>query len=166
MADVGDFDFVADLSQCPAIPIPVPALVDTPRSAVSTTGPDFGVDVDAIVDVPLVWDLAQGLRNLGNQIARRLGTPSGSMPDDPAYGFDLRDYVNGGFTPPQIGQIRGGVVAECLKDDRVQAADVDFSWKGSCITVTITVDTADGPFVFVLEVSALTVDLLDGRIAT
>lgn len=145
-------------------PDPIPPLVDI--ASIDSTSADagrLGVDVDAILDVPLRWGMTSGTRTLANGIARRLSTPAGSMPDDPNYGTDIRDYVNGGFTPTQLGQIRGAVESECLKDPRVQSASVDFSWIGASGTMkaVITIEIAEGTFTLVLAASALTVDMLD-----
>jgi len=166
MADVGDFEDVP--CDCPPAPGPAapPVLID-PQSSGNLSGPGrFGIDVDAILDVPLRWNLASGTRNLGNNLARRLGTVLGSMPDDPNYGFDLRDMLNGGFTPSQLGQLRAGVVAECLKDPRVQDCDAAFSWNSplAAFTATLTIATADGTFTFVLGVDAVTVALLNSQV--
>jgi hypothetical protein len=45
---------------------------------------DFGVDVDASVDVPRRWGLCSGKKNLGNALVRRL--------------LFLRSYVNAGLS--------------------------------------------------------------------
>lgn len=169
-SDIGDFDFVADLSQCPLPPatgVP-PVLVNPAASSISQGPGRFGTDIDAYFDVPIVWGLASGLRNLGNQLARRLSTVLGTMPDDPNYGFDVRDFLNGGFTTAQLGQIQSGASRECLKDPRVQDCAAIFSWNSplAAMTVTLQITTADGTFEFVLGVSDLTVELLDASVVS
>jgi hypothetical protein len=165
MADVGDFAF--DACDCPPPVVATPPVLVDPQSSGNLSGPGrFGIDVDAVLDVPLRWNLASGTRNLGNNLARRLGTVLGSMPDDPNYGFDLRDMLNGGFTPTQLGQLRASVVAECLKDPRVQDCQAAFSWNSpqAAFTATLTITTADGVFTFVLGVSDVSVALLDSQV--
>ncbi len=114
---------------------------------------DFGVDVDATVDVPLVWGLCSGFKNLGNALVRRL--------------LFLRNFVNAGLTPDQISSLRSRVMTAVEADPRVQAVD-SLVFNGPDVNGTLfvglVIDTADGPFPLVLAVTSVTVDILNNGV--
>ncbi len=131
-------------------PEPVPPLSEVPNaSSAPNLGPDYGVDVDAISDVPLRWNLCKGFRNLGNALARRLSTLRGALASDPSYGFDVRDMLSSGQTASAIGQLKSNIIAECEKDPRVQSIEdcsVAFNTGTNALTVKISGVGASGPF--------------------
>lgn len=122
-----------------------------------------GGDLDVISDLPgLSFGIATGLRNIGNAMARRLTTPRGGLFYDPDYGLDVRNYLNAGMTAAQLAQIQADVASEVAKDPRVEnpVVVVQSNVPTSTLQITISCDLAEGPFEFVLAVSALTVDLI------
>lgn len=135
MADVGDFDFVADTSDCDC-PDPISPLVDVASSSRPNTGPaSFGQDVDAHTDVPLMWGMCTGYRNLGNAIARRLDF--------------LRSMLNADLDAKGLSQLRSDIDAAVMADERVQAVslkNMSFNPQTSTLVIPLTIDTADGPF--------------------
>lgn len=138
-------------------PDPVAPLLDTPRSTAPVGTGEFGIDVDAVTDVPLDWALCSGLRNLGNALARRLGTVLGALASDPNYGFDLRDMLVAGVDQSTFGAFRGQIVAEIEKDERVSAVssiDFDFDDGTQQLAISIEVETALGPFSMVVQVAS------------
>lgn len=142
------------IPQCNCPPSAFTPLTDTPRSSVPPGTADMGVDVDAVQDVPLRWALCNGYRNLGNALARRV--------------LFLKDYLNAGLTQEQINQLQGRVSTAVAADPRVQSVSkvqLLFSLSAQTMTCNIWVQTAGGPFGYVMKVSALTVDVLDLRIA-
>jgi hypothetical protein len=137
-------------------PDPVPALSDVPVTAadLGAGGASMGVDIDAIADVPLRWGLCSGFRNLGNALARRV--------------LFLRDYLNAGMTDDEVSNLRGRVQAAIEADPRVQRLEqitLALNAGTQAMTVGIFVSTSDGPLRFIVSVSALTVDILDGKAA-
>jgi phage baseplate assembly protein W len=125
---------------------------------------DFGTDVDCRTGVPLRWGLVSGRANVVNAIARRFVTATGALPDDPAYGLDLRSYLNAGLTAAKLSQLRSSVVAQCELEPRIQSCDTvvfDFSFQASTLVITIGLTDAAGPFTLVLAVNDLTVAILN-----
>lgn len=137
-------------------PDPIVPLFEVARGTAPNTGPDFGVDVDALTDVPLDWSLCSGLRNLGNALARRLSTVLGALASDPNYGFDLRDMLNAGVDETRLSSMRGQIVAEIEKDPRVDSVssiDFDYNQSTQLLNVALEVETAVGPFALIIPIS-------------
>jgi phage baseplate assembly protein W len=137
-------------------PDPVAPLAEVARGANTNFGPDVGIDVDALTDVPLDWSLCSGLRNLGNALGRRLRTVLGALASDPNYGFDLRDMLNAGVDASRLSALRGQVVAEIEKDQRVNAVStIDFTYDGGtqALSIALSVETAVGPFDLIVPVT-------------
>jgi phage baseplate assembly protein W len=125
---------------------------------------DLGTDVDARSGVPLRWSLVSGRANLANALARRFITARGSLPDDPEYGADLRDYLSSGLTPAGLSQLRGTIVAQAAAEKRIQSVDsVDFAFNqsSSALAVALGLSDAQGPFDLILAITAVTVDILN-----
>ncbi len=105
--------------------------------------------------------IASGFRVVAEAVARRWMTPRGRLIGYPNYGFDLTQYINADVSERDIASLQSGAAAEALKDDRVTACDVSaVLGADGLLTVTGLLDTAQGPFTLVVEVSAVTVKLL------
>lgn len=143
----GSFSWYSDRAplgscSCPEPEPPTPALFEAPLGNGSNAGPDFGIDIDAIDDVPLSWSLASGYRNLGNALARRLSF--------------LTSLLNAGLTDEELQQFRSEIVRAVMADERVQGvAELDYTFnpRTSELRVSITVDTADGPFATIFSLT-------------
>ena len=93
--------------------------------------------------------------------ARRLITPRASLVDDPNYGYDLSDYIDADVTEQEIKEIQGGVDEELVKDERcLSCASTVTFLSGKLRVVAVCVD-ADGPFKLTLEVTNVTVEVLE-----
>jgi hypothetical protein len=110
---------------------------------------ELGIDVDAIADVPDRWALCTGFKNLGNALARRL--------------LFLREYLNAGLDEAAVANLRKRVQSAIEEDPRVASATISLALntQASTCTVGVTVDTATGPFSFVVQVTDLTVEVLN-----
>lgn len=130
------------------------ALTDDPN--------DLGTDINLVTDLAGVWGLALGPTNLINALLRRLSTPRGGLFYDPDYGYDLMSQVNSAITESDIETMNGSIVDELRKDSRVLSVTVGlvFTFATKTLQVTISIETADGPFDLVLAASAVTVELL------
>lgn len=90
-------------------------------------------------------------------LARRLGTPNGSIKYWPNYGTDLRQFLLD--TPPDY-VVANAAERECYKDERTQSARATIEWVESTILVTIRVETDSAQFVFAMSVSEAEVKLV------
>lgn len=121
--------------------------------------PDFGTDF-VVARSP---GKISGINNLVKKIIRRLKCPNGALYWDPAYGLDVRQYLNASVTPAKIQEIKQAVKTQCELDERVQSASVSVSnTANNQLFITVEITTQSGPdFVLILSVTKLTVDLLN-----
>lgn len=138
--------------------LPTPPVGSSPPDPTLT---ERGDDLDVRSDLNRSsFSLADGVRNIGNAIARRLITPRGGLVYDPAYGTDVRAYLSAGMTAAQVARLASEIQAEVNKDPRVGGADVSLAIAGTTMLITVLVDLAQGPFELVFRVTGLTVELL------
>jgi hypothetical protein len=122
---------------------------------------DFGTAVSWVSDMNAEGRLVSGFRVVAEAVARRWMTPRGRLIGYPNYGFDLTAYVNADMNARDIASLRAGAAAEAEKDERIVSADVSAVLDSSgLLTVTGLLNTGQGPFTMVVEVSAVTVKLL------
>lgn len=161
------------LTVLPGPPAIVPPVVDFPFVIRSPQQPDRAalallpeVDIDVVDDLPPSFRLAYGPKVLANFIARELITPEGSLAvnfqGDPAYGKDVRGRLNSAWSVQELSSLAAAIEGKIKRHERVQAAKVDVSHSlaTSTLSVQIEVETAAGPFKFVLAVGDVTVELL------
>jgi len=146
-----------------------PALVSQPRTAKPPARADeqlLGIDIDVIDDLPPTFRLAYGPKVIANYLARELITPEGALAvhfdGDPNYGYSVRGRLNSAWSLQELASLGGAIEAKCRRHDRIESATVAVShdMATSTLTVDITIETAAGPFRFLLSVTALTVELL------
>ncbi len=124
---------------------------------------DYGIDVYAITDHDPGVALVTGKRAVAQALARRLGTPRGGLFYDPEYGFDLRMFANSSFSSALQFQVQAGIEAEAVKDDRVISCASTVVYDSALETLRVTIEAISdfGPFRLVLDVSAVTVTVLE-----
>lgn len=130
---------------------------------------DFGRDIWCI-DSLKTGRCATGLQLLGQRLYHRLITPRGMLrggEDEANFGYDLASEI--GSTAASLSIVQGKVVQEIQADPEVESAECtieevrsggDVSW-----TVTVSVQSAQGPFDLVLAVDDVTVELIGLRAA-
>ena len=125
---------------------------------------DYGTTVSCVSDLAAPARLVSGLRVVGEAIARRLLTPAGGLIDDPEYGLDLRQYVNGDLTRADLARLASEIETEARKDQRVAAvrAVVTYDERALKLTATLEVRTGSGPFSLVLTASQASATYLLG----
>lgn len=158
----GYFPFVGSCI-CPPLPPPPPIPVPAPNPLlVAQTGADFGVDISFLSDLDPNFTLVSGFACLGQDLAHRFETPRGGLFYDGNYGTDIRGRLNEALSPKGQTKLASDIQAECMKDERVLActARVQLATATSTLTVTISVNTAAGPFQFILGVTSVSVTLL------
>ena len=125
----------------------------------------YGSDTACLYDTGLVDVIVTDPKRLiGERLGRRLQTPRGALAainDDPNFGFDVRQFTLGKFGPTQLAAAQSQVAAECLKDEQVASCTCVIALgQGGALSISLSVVTSAGPFVYTLNVTALTVDLL------
>lgn len=128
---------------------------------------DYGLDISTFAsssflqpDIDPSMPLITGNRVVAEAIARRLLTRRGKLIGSPNYGIDVRDFLNAAIDTRQISSIQGVIQTEVEKEERVETAVVGVTFAGERLTTDVRGATADGPFELVLNVSAVTVELL------
>jgi phage baseplate assembly protein W len=144
------------------VTVPPSAPVQISTQANFDLSDPLGVDISCYPDLDAGFALVSGYTALGQALARRLETPRGGLFYDPDYGTDVREMVNDAATSAFAQQRQQQIEAEALKDERVgtATATVTYSPATSTAAVKLTVDTAVGPFTFVLAVTQISIAVL------
>lgn len=126
----------------------------------------FGIDFDVLNEWPKTFALARGWKNLANALGRRLLTDEGflaiAFDGDPDYGFNVLGRLNSSWKPEDLAALDSQAEAQCRQDERVLDATVKSSFilASSTLEVDVLIETALGPFRFILRVSGVTIELL------
>ncbi len=125
----------------------------------------YGSDTSCVSGLSLIDTQVTDPRQvIGQRIARMLQTPRGglaSVGDDPNWGFDVRQFVNGKYKPSDIAAARSSIAAACTTDEQVSTAHVDIAvGQGGAMTFAIHLVSSEGPFSLTLDVRDLTVDVV------
>lgn len=123
---------------------------------------DLGVSLDCALDYTPTMASVSGVRSVENAIIRRLSRSTGTLWYDRSYGRNLCDFVNqSGVTRYEIEQ---AVEAEALEEERAREVDAVVRANASIfvghIELTVSGETNVGPFEFVLDITAVKVDVL------
>lgn len=122
---------------------------------------DYGKGIAGPTDLPAQFYFAEGTKNLGNHLARRLITPRGSMSWAPTDGFDVRSLINAELTPQARARAEASIAAEAERDERVERCQSTITRVSSSeLVVTLIITAAEGSFPLVLSVNSLSVALL------
>lgn len=121
--------------------------------------PDFGTDISTFPIPDTTFSPIAGFRVLHEALARRLLTRKGLLPFHPDYGVDLRQYLNEAVTDQTLQDAKATAMAELRQDERVDTIDatVTFTASTGVLSFLFRGQSASGPFVFTLAVSALSV---------
>jgi len=119
---------------------------------------DLGTCMGCVEDIRPV--MVSGRLAHAESIARRFQTPNGGLIDDPTYGYDIAGELNDDVSTLDLARMKARGEAECLKDERTLAATLTLVFANGVLTVTIILTDAQGPFVLVLSVTQLSVQLL------
>jgi hypothetical protein len=133
-------------------------------TAVFVSDPNsLGTDLSMFPDIGTRWTLTSGQACLAQDLVLRLSSDPQSLYYDLSWGFNLLGALNGGFTRTALAALQSRIVAECTKDQRVQscACTVVPNSGNNSLVVTLSIESADGPFDLVLGVSSLSVDILN-----
>lgn len=125
---------------------------------------DFGTDVYLQDDLSPVWGLASGDINYALACGRRISQRQGSMDfyDEKYACFDIRSYLNSKLDKVRLSQLQGKIAATQVNDPRTlrSRASATYDRNARALNIEVQNDTAEGPFLLVLQASAVSVDLL------
>lgn len=137
--------------------------------AVLIPTPDYGYDwttywrPDGQPDLDPNFATISGPRVVLEAVARRLITPRGSMLDR-EYGYDLRGLLQATLTTADTARIQAEIEAECLKDERVDTADVTvqlpLATGEMVITIQLSLSQQVSPFTLVFTLTADGVNII------
>lgn len=127
---------------------------------------DWGRDLSCITDLDTELSESTGHQVLAEALARRVITPNNTLLDDPAYGFDLTQYVNDDIDKRTLAEIAQRTRGQFLEDDRVRDAVVEISFTGGLLIVAATIYTFAAPFRLTLSVDQVDVTLLKAQVLT
>jgi hypothetical protein len=130
----------------------------------TTFGSDFAAVEDFDANLTFLEGDAGEARALSQALARRLSTPRGGNPFDPAYGLDIRGFIADIVSAEDA---EAQIENECRKDERVDDVTCTITVSGEGTDAIWTVNilctaTVGKTFNLTLEVSAVTVSLLKG----
>jgi hypothetical protein len=122
----------------------------------------IGPNAQGILDLDPSLREVSGIDVLIQSVVMRQTTPTGSAIDAPDDCFDLRGFISKGLSVARLGQIKGMITAQLLRDPRILsvAVAVSFSFQTSIMTIVETIRSSIGPFTLTLKVSAVTVQQL------
>lgn len=125
---------------------------------------DYGTDLSCLTDLTPLCGETSGMTLFLQSLARRVTTRRGSVIDDANYGLDVRDYLQDELSAEKLAMISSEVGSELIKDERVLTAvcTTTFNQTTKALTLSITGDGSLGPFLLVLSVSSVTVQILKG----
>jgi hypothetical protein len=113
------------------------------------------------LDLSMPSYMATGNQVVAEAILRRWTTSRGQLIDDPTYGWNVYDLVNDDLTPTDIANAQQQLGQEAQKDERVLSCTVNLVLSvAGMLQITAFVTTSAGPFQLVVNVSAVTVQLL------
>jgi hypothetical protein len=123
--------------------------------------PDFGTTLSCTFDLDAMGAQVTGLQALSQALIRRITTPRGRLLYDPNYGYDIMSEINDDVVDSQVGAIGAQMDQEFLKDQRVfsSTTTVTLSAFGE-IDTTSLIQSALGPFSLVLNVTAVSVNVV------
>lgn len=126
---------------------------------------DFGTDAALLNDLAPVWGLVSNDVNYAYSVGRHLSQREGSMDFyDPTYVcFDIRSYCSAKMNKALMSRLQGRIVRAVESDrDRTQrcTASIAFDNVLQGMTLTLQMQTNQGPFSLVFAASALTLSIL------
>ena len=125
---------------------------------------DYGSTISCTFDLDPMGATVSGLTALSQALIRRITTPRGRLLTDPNYGYDITGELNDDVTTQQVGAIGSNVDQEFLKDQRVFASSTTVALQADgSLDVSSQVQSALGPFSLVLNVSAVTVSIIQAQ---
>lgn len=120
--------------------------------------PAEGSDISGVEDIDRAWRVVSGRLALAQAFARRLGTPRGSLPDWPDYGYDLVSAIG---TSQTDSQIRQKVQEQATQEEEIEDIETSIErTQDGGVFLKIRLFDGDGPFEFTVNVSDLAIEAI------
>jgi hypothetical protein len=116
----------------------------------------LGTDISMGVDLDPGMSEVGGRRALADAIVRRLSTPTGGLPEFPAYGLDLTSYIGRAYSPEQL---EADVLDQVFQEEEVEDASVQLEYINGTISIVIAIDDALGPFDLTISIDEVDVSV-------
>lgn len=132
------------------------------------TFPDFGHDLNCLLDLDAAQSETSGLPTLLRALVRRLQCPNGGLVGDADYGYDIVGEIGDDIDLSDAARIAGNIDTEFQKDERVTASTTTAAIvpgpTGGVygLTTNTMVQTSAGPFRLVLSISNIVTILNSG----
>lgn len=115
---------------------------------------DFGRDLSCTDDLDPTMREVVGFELMREAVHRRLRTRRGLLIDDPNYGIDALDYVNGEMTAVELASIPAQIEGEIRKDERIAECTItQTSTAAGGVALNVLCETAAGPFSLTIPVT-------------
>jgi hypothetical protein len=116
-------------------------------------------NAQGVLDLTPDMQMATGRDVLAQSIIRRQTTPRGSVLVSPNDCIDIRSMLSQGMTLAQLQSLSDTIRVELLKDQRVNAAQVQINFNPltNVTTITESIFSSTGPFTLTLTLSANTI---------
>lgn len=126
-----------------------------------TQSADFGLDLSCVFDMDPMGATVTGRDLLSQALVRRITTPRGRLLSNPNYGYDVTGEINDDLSTQDVSTVASHMDQEFLKDERVVSSSTTatLTSDGVLTTTTIIQDGA-GPFPLVLQISSVSVTVL------
>lgn len=123
---------------------------------------DYGLDVSTYPDLDPTFGWTSGITTLAQALARRLETPAGSLPYDPDYGLDLREYVADDLDDSDVLRLQSLIAAQAAQEERVLDANVTATQTlaTQTLTLAIALRLADGTFALTIAIDDVSASVL------
>jgi hypothetical protein len=131
---------------------------------VHTVAIDYGTDLSLgeSLDISPEFPEVTGIDVVIDAVVRRLATTRGDLFYDAEYGYNLMDLLSDSYTPAQLGQIGVDIRLQLELDEMISSAQANVSLStASVMHVDVSIHTAAGPFKMTLEVTIVTVQILN-----
>lgn len=98
----------------------------------------YGSDIWGESDLsPQMEEISETALVVAQYAVRRLGTPKGTLPDDPNWGIDLSTYCNRPTTWRELASLESEIESELLDDDRVDQVRAQVSSSGDGVSLSV-----------------------------
>lgn len=121
---------------------------------------EYGIGIYALTDRPDPEVRCSGTTLVSVRLARRLLTPNGAFlaigDEEPYESLNLRDWLGLRPTADEVNALNAAMSQVLGSEERVTTVTATATFAAGVLSVAVSGTAAEGPFNFVVELSALT----------